>query len=262
MSTNSSACNTGTEAIIQAMQRIRNGHAVRMLAGGSEGHSHYIWAGFDAMRVLNRTKNDDPEAASRPLSASAAGFIPGSGAGVLMLEELESAQARGARIYAEILGGALNCGGHRQGGSMTAPNPDSVQRCIRGALSDAGIAGSDVNAINGHLTATFADPHEVNNWSKALEVAPGNMPHVHSTKSLIGHALGAAGGLECVASILELHHGFVHGSVNCEDLHEDLTDFAACVVHETIDVPDLSIIAKASFGFGDVNGCIIFKKFD
>ncbi|MFP6642167.1 MAG: beta-ketoacyl-[acyl-carrier-protein] synthase family protein [Candidatus Latescibacterota bacterium] len=262
VSTNSSACNTGTEAIIQAMQRIRNGHAVRMLAGGSEGHSHYIWAGFDAMRVLNRTKNDDPEAASRPLSASAAGFIPGSGAGVLMLEELESAQARGARIYAEILGGALNCGGHRQGGSMTAPNPDSVQRCIRGALSDAGIAGSDVNAINGHLTATFADPHEVNNWSRALEVAPGNMPHVHSTKSLIGHALGAAGGLECVASILELHHGFVHGSVNCEDLHEDLTDFAACVVHETIDVPDLSIIAKASFGFGDVNGCIIFKKFD
>ncbi len=262
VSTNSSACNTGTEAIIQAMQRIRNGHAVRMLAGGSEGHSHYIWAGFDAMRVLNRTKNDDPEAASRPLSASAAGFIPGSGAGVLMLEELESAQARGARIYAEILGGALNCGGHRQGGSMTAPNPDSVQRCIRGALSDAGIAGSDVNAINGHLTATFADPHEVNNWSKALEVAPGNMPHVHSTKSLIGHALGAAGGLECVASILELHHGFVHGSVNCEDLHEDLTDFATCVVHETIDVPDLSIIAKASFGFGDVNGCIIFKKFD
>ena len=262
VSTNSSACNTGTEAIIQAMQRIRNGHAVRMLAGGSEGHSHYIWAGFDAMRVLNRTKNDDPEAASRPLSASAAGFIPGSGAGVLMLEELESAQARGARIYAEILGGALNCGGHRQGGSMTAPNPDSVQRCIRGALSDAGIAGSDVNAINGHLTATFADPHEVNNWSKALEVAPGNMPHVHSTKSLIGHALGAAGGLECVASILELHYGFVHGSVNCEDMHEDLTDFAACVVHETIDVPDLSIIAKASFGFGDVNGCIIFKKFD
>ncbi|MFP6589075.1 MAG: beta-ketoacyl-[acyl-carrier-protein] synthase family protein [Candidatus Latescibacterota bacterium] len=262
VSTNSSACNTGTEAIIQAMQRIRNGHAVRMLAGGSEGHSHYIWAGFDAMRVLNRTKNDDPEAASRPLSASAAGFIPGSGAGVLMLEELESAQARGARIYAEILGGALNCGGHRQGGSMTAPNPDSVQRCIRGALSDAGIAGSDVNAINGHLTATFADPHEVNNWSKALEVAPGNMPHVHSTKSLIGHALGAAGGLECVASILELHHGFVHGSVNCEDLHEDLTDFATCVVHETIDVPNLSIIAKASFGFGDVNGCIIFKKFD
>ncbi|HIG16436.1 MAG TPA: beta-ketoacyl-[acyl-carrier-protein] synthase family protein [Candidatus Handelsmanbacteria bacterium] len=261
VSTNSSACNTGTEAIIQATQRIRDGQSVRMLAGGSEGHSHYIWAGFDAMRVLNRSKNDDPAAASRPLSASAAGFIPGSGAGVLMLEELESAQARGARIYAEVLGGALNCGGHRQGGSMTAPNPNSVQRCIRGALADAGIAGGDVDAINGHLTATFADPHEVNNWSKALEVAPGDMPHIHSTKSLIGHALGAAGGLECVAAVLELHKGFVHGSLNCEDLHPELDEFAGAIVHETVDVPDLQIVAKASFGFGDVNGCVILKKF-
>lgn len=261
VSTNSSACNTGTEAIIQATQRIRNGQSVRMLAGGSEGHSHYIWAGFDAMRVLNRSKNDDPAAASRPLSASAAGFIPGSGAGVLMLEELESAQARGARIYAEVLGGALNCGGHRQGGSMTAPNPNSVQRCIRGALADAGIAGGDVDAINGHLTATFADPHEVNNWSKALEVAPGDMPHIHSTKSLIGHALGAAGGLECVAAVLELHKGFIHGSLNCEDLHPELDEFAGAIVHETVDVPDLQIVAKASFGFGDVNGCVILKKF-
>ena len=261
VSTNSSACNTGTEAIIQATQRIRDGQSVRMLAGGSEGHSHYIWAGFDAMRVLNRSKNDDPAAASRPLSASAAGFIPGSGAGVLMLEELESAQTRGARIYAEVLGGALNCGGHRQGGSMTAPNPNSVQRCIRGALADAGITGGDVDAINGHLTATFADPHEVNNWSKALEVAPGDMPHIHSTKSLIGHALGAAGGLECVAAVLELHKGFVHGSLNCEDLHPELDEFAGAIVHETVDVPDLQIVAKASFGFGDVNGCVILKKF-
>jgi 3-oxoacyl-(acyl-carrier-protein) synthase len=262
VSTNSSACNTGTEAIIQATERIRDGHAVRMLAGGSEGHSHYIWAGFDAMRVLNRTKNDDPGAASRPLSASAAGFVPGSGAGVLMLEELEAARARGARIYAEVLGGSLNCGGHRQGGSMTAPNPVSVQRCIRGALTDAGIAGTEVDAINGHLTATFADPHEVNNWSRALEREPGDMPHIHSTKSLIGHGLGAAGGLECVASVLELHYGFVHGSVNCEDLHPELEEYAGAVVHDTIDLPDLKVIAKASFGFGDVNGCIMLRKYD
>lgn len=259
--TNSSACNTGTEAIIMGAQRIRDGLATRMLAGGSEGHSHYIWAGFDAMRVLNRTSNDNPEAASRPLSASAAGFIPGSGAGVLMLEELETARARGARIYAEVLGGAINCGGHRQGGSMTAPNPNSVQRCIRGALADADIAGTEIDAINGHLTATFADPHEVNNWSKALDRAPADMPHIHSTKSLIGHALGAAGGLECVAAVLELHHGFVHGSINCDDLHPELEAFADAVVHKTIDVPDLTTIAKASFGFGDVNGCVILRKF-
>lgn len=259
--TNSSACNTGTEAIIMGAQRIRDGLATRMLAGGSEGHSHYIWAGFDAMRVLNRTSNDNPEAASRPLSGSAAGFIPGSGAGVLMLEDLDTAKARGARIYGEVLGGAINCGGHRQGGSMTAPNPNSVQRCIRGALADADIAGTEIDAINGHLTATFADPHEVNNWSKALERAPADMPHIHSTKSLIGHALGAAGGLESVAAILELHNGFVHGSINCDDLHPELEAFAGAVVHETIDVPDLTTIAKASFGFGDVNGCVIYRKF-
>ena len=87
------------------------------------------------------------------------------------------------------------------------------------------------------------------------------MPLLHATKSLIGHALGAAGGIECVASVLELHHGFVHGSLNCEDLHEALTPYAARIVHRTVDTPDLKIIAKASFGFGDVNGCVLFGKY-
>ncbi len=261
VSTNSSACNTGTEAIVDAFHRVRDGRATRMLAGGSEGHSKYIWAGFDAMKVLNRTKNDEPTKASRPMSASAAGFIPGSGAGVLVLETLEAAQARGARIYAEVLGGYVNSGGHRMGGSMTAPNPTGVQRCIKGAVEMAGIDPKQIGAINGHLTATFADPHEVRNWSAALGLAPGEMPLIHSTKSMIGHALGAAGGIECVASVLELHHGFVHGSLNCEDLHPELEAFAASIPHETVDVPDLEILAKASFGFGDVNGCVIFRKF-
>ena len=261
VTTNSSACNTGTEAVIDAYYRIREGRAKRMLAGGSEGHSKYIWAGFDAMKVLNRTKNATPAEASRPMSASAAGFIPGSGAGVLMLESLSSAQARGARIYAEILGGYVNCGGHRMGGSMTAPNPTSVQRCIEGAVAMAGIRGDQIGAINGHLTATFADPHEVGSWANGLGVAPDKMPLLHSTKSLIGHALGAAGGIECVASVLELHHGFVHGSINCEDLHPQLTAYASRIVHRTVEVPDLKILAKASFGFGDVNGCVIFQKF-
>lgn len=260
VSTNSSACNTGTEAVVDAFFRIREGRAVRMLAGGSEGSSKYIWAGFDGMKVLNRTKNDAPAEASRPLSASAAGFIPGSGAGVLMLESLASAQARGARIYAEVLGGYVNCGGHRMGGSMTAPNPTSVRRCIQGAVAMAGIEPKQIGAINGHLTATFADPKEVRSWSEALELSPERMPLIHSTKSLIGHALGAAGGIECVASVLELHHGFVHGSANCEDLHPEITPFASRIPHRSIDVPDLEIIAKASFGFGDVNGCVIFKK--
>jgi len=260
VTTNSSACNTGTEAIVNAYYRIREGRAKRMLAGGSEGHSRYIWAGFDAMRVLNRTRNDEPSKASRPMSASAAGFIPGSGAGLLMLESLESAEARGARIYAEVLGGYVNAGGHRMGGSMTAPNPSSVTRCIKGAVANSGVKPEEIGAINGHLTATFADPIEVANWSRALELPPERMPLVHSTKSLIGHALGAAGGIECVAAVLELHHGFVHGSVNCEDLHPELEAYANSIPHETVDRPDLNVIAKASFGFGDVNGCVVFGK--
>ncbi|MBI4512385.1 MAG: beta-ketoacyl-[acyl-carrier-protein] synthase family protein [Deltaproteobacteria bacterium] len=261
VTTNSSACNTGTEAIVNSFLRIREGHAQRMLAGGSEGHSKYIWAGFDAMKVLNRTRNDAPSEASRPMSASAAGFVPSSGAGVLMLESLASAQGRGARIYAEVLGGYVNCGGHRMGGSMTAPNATGVKRCIRGAVAMAGIRADQIGAINGHLTATFADPLEVANWSRALELPPSRMPLIHSTKSLIGHALGAAGGIECVAAVLELHHGFVHGSRNCEDLHPELAEYASRIPHETVFVPGLDIIAKASFGFGDVNGCVIFRKF-
>ncbi|HEX7600820.1 MAG TPA: beta-ketoacyl-[acyl-carrier-protein] synthase family protein [Polyangiaceae bacterium] len=261
VTTNSSACNTGTEAIVDAFYRIREGRAKRMLAGGSEGHSKYIWAGFDAMKVLNRTKNAAPAEASRPMSASAAGFIPGSGAGVLMLESLESAEARGVRIYAEVLGGHVNCGGHRMGGSMTAPNPHGVVRCIQGAIEMAGVRPDQIGAINGHLTATFADPHEVASWQRALGLAPERMPWLHSTKSLIGHCLGAAGGIECVASVLELHHGFVHGSLNCDDLHPELTAYASRIPHRTVELPELEIIAKASFGFGDVNGCILFRKY-
>ncbi|MFQ5650916.1 MAG: beta-ketoacyl-[acyl-carrier-protein] synthase family protein [bacterium] len=260
VTTNSSACSTGTEAILDAMYRIRNGLAQRMLAGGAEGASVHIWAGFDGMRVLNRKHNDAPESASRPMSASAAGFIPGAGAGILMLENLEAAQQRGARIYAEVLGGAINCGGHRLGGSMTAPNPQGVQQCIRTALADAAISGDEVDAINGHLTATFADPHEIKNWARALGVTPETFPLTNATKSLVGHSLGAAGGLESVACVLQIYKGFVHGSVNCEDLHEELLPYAERIVQKTRETPELRVQAKASFGFGDVNACVLFKK--
>lgn len=138
VTSNSAACSTGTEAIHDAMWRIRLGLAKRMLAGGSEGGSPYVWSGFDAMRVICRKFNDRPEAASRPMSASAAGFVPGAGSAILVLEDLETAVARGARIYAEVKGGAVNCGGQRQGGTMTAPNPEGVKRCIRMAIEDAG----------------------------------------------------------------------------------------------------------------------------
>ncbi len=259
VTTNSSACTTGTEAIINAYHHIQAGRARRMLAGGAEGSSHFIWGCFDAMRVLGRGFNEHPEQASRPMSASTGGFIPGSGAGLLMLESLESAQARGARIYAEVLGGHVNSGGQRGKGSMTSPNPIGVQRCIQAALAEAQLKASDIQVINGHLTGTMADPLEFENWRTALEVQPQDFPLINSTKSLIGHALGAAGGLECVAAVLQLFKGFIHGSPNCEDLHPALEPYAAKIVHTTQD-HEFQILAKASFGFGDVNACIFFKK--
>lgn len=260
VTTNSSACSTGTEAILEGAARIRAGLAERMLCGGSEGDSHYIWAGFDGMRVLSRRFNDAPEKASRPLSESAGGFVPAAGAAVLHLESLESAEKRGARIHAEILGGALNCGGHRGGGSMTAPNPEGVRRCIGAALADAGLSPRDVHAINGHLTATGADPNEVEAWAAALECRPDELPPITSTKSMIGHALGAAGAIEAVASILMLRGGYVHPSINCEDVHPRIAPFAASIPHEIRAVPGLTTIAKASFGFGDVNACVVFRR--
>ncbi len=259
VTTNSSACNTGSEAIHDGYTRIKFGLAERMLAGGTESSSPYVWGGFDAMRVLNSNYNDQPDQASRPMSESAAGFIPGSGAGVLLLESLTSAEQRGARIYAELLSAEMNCGGQRSGGSMTAPNCQAVQRCIEIAVRRAGIEATQIDLINGHLTGTMADPLEVYNWSQALRRGPASFPLIQSTKSMIGHCLGAAGSIESVAAILQLHKGFIHPSVNCLDLHHEIQPFAKSVVHEYME-REIQIVAKASFGFGDVNGCLIFKK--
>ena len=260
VTTNSSACATGVEAVAMGVERIRRGLAERMLCGGAESASVYIWAGFDAMRVLCRKFNDEPERASRPLSASAGGFVPGSGAAVLVLESLESAQARGARIYCEVAGGATNCGGHRGGGSMTAPNPESVRRCITAAAADAEIEMDEVDAISGHLTATGADPKEVGSWAAALGRSPEAFPWITSTKSMIGHTLGAAGAIETAAAALMLRGGYVHGSLNCEDLHEEIAPFGGSIPHELVEVPDMNVMMKAGFGFGDVNAALVLRK--
>jgi 3-oxoacyl-(acyl-carrier-protein) synthase len=259
VTTNSSACTTGNEAVVNAYFKIKEGHISRMIAGGAEGSSEYIWAGFDAMRVLSTGHNHEPEKASRPMSASAGGFVPCAGAGLLMLESLESAEARGARIYAEVLGGHVNCGGQRGGGSMTAPNPDGVQRCIRAALREAETDPGEIDLINGHLTATMADVREVMSWSRALERSPDRFPVINATKSLIGHGLGAAGGLELVASVLQLSGGFAHPSLNCEDLHPELAAFEASIPRQVVERP-FRVLAKASFGFGDVNACVILRR--
>lgn len=261
VTTNSSACATGLEALVMGTQRIRDGLAERMVCGGTEIPSIHSWAGFDAMRVLCRKFNDAPERASRPMSATAAGFIPGAGAGVLVVESLEAAQARGARIHAEVLGTAVNCGGQRMGGTMTAPNPEGVSRCIRAAIRDAGIQPQEVDAIGGHLTATIADPKEVHAWANALERGPEDFPVLTSTKSMIGHCLGAAGAIECVAALMMLQGGFVHASLNCEDLHPEIEPFSASIPRQMREVPGMRTIMKAGFGFGDVNAALVLRRF-
>ena len=263
VTTNSSACSTGTEAIIMAYDRIKSGQAKRILAGSTGDSGPYIWAGFDALRVCSSKFNDNPEQGSRPMSATAAGFVPGSGAGALVIEDLDSAQERGATIYAEILGGNVNSGGQRGSGSMTAPNSDAVQRCITSAIKNANISANDIEAINGHLTATTKDGFEIENWTKALNRDGNNFPYINSLKGMTGHCLSAAGSIESVATILQLHEGFLFGNTNCEDLHPEITTLihSSKVPLKTINT-NLNIIAKASFGFGDVNACVLFKKFD
>jgi 3-oxoacyl-(acyl-carrier-protein) synthase len=262
VTTNSSACATGTEAIIMAYDRIQSGQAKRILAGSTGDSGPYIWAGFDALRVCSSKYNDNPEQGSRPMSASAAGFVPGSGAGALVIEDLETALERGATIYAEILGGNVNSGGQRGNGSMTAPNSTAVQRCITNALENAGISSTDIDAINGHLTATTKDSLEIENWTKALNRKGNDFPYINSLKSMTGHCLSAAGSVESVATVIQLHEGFLFGNTNCEDLHPEITALIdpSKVLLKTIN-NNPNIIAKASFGFGDVNACIIFKKF-
>ena len=262
VTTNSSACATGTEAILMGFDRIASGRAKRMLVGSCSDSGPYVWGGFDAMRILPTKFNDRPEEASRPMSASASGFVPGSGAGALVLESLDSALERKAPIYAEILGGAVNSGGQKQGGTMTAANPKAVQRCITDALENAAISSHQVDAINGHLTATAKDPDEIENWSTALSRKGNDFPYINSFKGHFGHCLAASGSIECVGTVLQLKTDKLFGTKNCDDIHPKILEVisASQVINQTMDFK-ANIIAKASFGFGDVNCCVIFKRF-
>lgn len=262
VTSNSSACTTGTESLLLAFERVQSGKAKRMLAGSTSDATPYLWAGFDAMKVCTFKHNHEPEVASRPMSASASGFVPSSGAGAMVVEELESALARNATIYAEILGGNLNSGGQRGAGSMTSPNPEAVQNCIKSAIEDAGIHASEIDVINGHLTATTKDALEIKNWSEALNRSGADFPYINSLKSMIGHCIAGAGSIELVASILQMKHDFIFPSINCEDVHPEILELITAdrIPQKTIYQP-VNTLIKASFGFGDVNGCVILKKY-
>jgi 3-oxoacyl-(acyl-carrier-protein) synthase len=262
VSTNASACASGTEAILLGAERIRRGLADRMVCGACDSGSEYVRAGFDAMRVLNSRSNDAPQEASRPLSARAAGFVPSAAGGALVLERLSAAKARGARIYAEILGGAVNSGGQRMGGSMTAPNREAIRLVLRSALRHAQCTANSVDVISGHLTATRFDPYEIEAWTDVLGCRPESFPYVQALKSLTGHALSASGALEAVALTMQLHHGFLHPNLNIDPLHADVVRrIAEDRIPKTYGKQPLSIGMSASFGFGDVNACLVIKKY-
>ena len=262
VTSNSSACTTGTEALLMGFDRIQYGKAKRMLVGSCSDAGPYVWGGFDALRILPHQYNATPELASQPMSATAAGFVPSSGAGALVIESLESALDRHAYIYAEILGGHVNSGGQRNNGSMTAPNSTAVKSCISQSVKDAGVHAEDIDAINGHLTATAMDSTEIENWSQALGLAGKDFPFINSLKSHIGHALAAAGSIELVSSVLQLNRGFIFPNLNCDNIHPSILK----QIHED-KIPrkllerKINCLAKASFGFGDVNACVILKSY-
>jgi 3-oxoacyl-(acyl-carrier-protein) synthase len=258
---NSSACSTGTESIIMAYEQIKLGNATCMVAGSSEASSPYMWSIFDAMRVCNRNHNNNPPQASRPMHIDSAGFIPGSGAAALILENYDTAIKRGATIYAEIIGTSINSGGQRNGGTMTAPSAEGVIKCIQNAITKAKINTNEIDLICGHLTGTFADKLEIANWVAALERKEKKFPFINSLKSLIGHCISAAGSIECVAAILQMHHNFIQPNINLDTIQPEILSLIdeSSIVRAPKNVA-INTVIKANFGFGDVNSCIVFKK--
>ncbi|MDR3716926.1 MAG: beta-ketoacyl-[acyl-carrier-protein] synthase family protein [Puia sp.] len=261
--TNSAACATGTQAILMGYEYIKQGMAKRMLVGSTEYVDSYIFGTFDSMRILARKFNQYPEQASRPMSSSACGFVPGSGAGALILEDLDFALQRNATIYAEVAGGSTNSGGQRNGGSMTAPGSEGIVKCISDALRDARLSPRSIDLICGHLTATAADAQEVRNWSLALDRKDDDFPMINSLKSMIGHCLSAAGSIEAVGVVLQILHQFVHPNINLEDVNPEILKMVSADKLPTEMVKkEINTVAKANFGFGDVNTCLIFSKYN
>lgn len=253
----STACATSNYCIQSAAEQIQQGNADLMLCGGAEAPLTPIGlAGFVACRALS-TRNDDPAKASRPWDRGRDGFVMGEGAGVLVLESLEHAQARGATILAEYLGGSVNCDAHH----MTDPREDGsgVAYCIRTALENAGVAKERVNYINAHATSTLVgDLCEIN---ALRSVFGSHSKHIklNATKSMIGHCLGAAGGLEAVATIQGIRTGKLHPTINLDDPEPALSEFDT-VVNEAQD-HQVDVALSNSFGFGGHNSTLVFSPY-
>ena len=247
------ACTTGLHCIGDAGRMIEYGDADVMIAGGSEATVSPLGVGgFAAMRALS-TRNDDPTTASRPWDKDRDGFVLGEGAGVVVLEEYEHAKARGAKIYAELAGFGMSA----DAGHITAPNMDGPRRAMLAALRNAGVNADQVDYLNAHGTSTpLGDINECNAIKAALGDHAKNMV-VSSTKSMTGHLLGGAGGIESVFTVLALHHQKVPPTINIfnQDPECDL-DFCANTARDV----KMEVALKNNFGFGGTNGALVFKR--
>ena len=247
------ACTTGLHCIGEAGRMIEYGDADVMIAGGSEATVSPLGiGGFAAMRALS-TRNDDPKTASRPWDRDRDGFVLGEGAGVMVLEEYEHAKARGAKIYAELSGFGMSA----DAGHMTAPNMDGPRRAMLGALRNAGVNPDEVDYLNAHGTSTpLGDTNETNAIKAALGDHAKHMV-VSSTKSMTGHLLGGAGGIESVFTVLALHHQKVPPTINIfnQDPECDL-DYCANVARDV----KIDVALKNNFGFGGTNGTLVFRR--
>jgi 3-oxoacyl-[acyl-carrier-protein] synthase II len=252
-----SACASSSNAIIDAMNYIRLGYADVMLTGGSEATiAEAGIGGFNALQALS-TRNDDPQTASRPFDKDRDGFVSGEGAGALVLEEYEHAKARGAHMYAELIGGGLSADAYH----ITAPHPDGLgaKLVMENCIKDAGIALQEVDVINVHGTSTpLGDLAEV----KAIQDVFGAHAYalnINSTKSMTGHLLGAAGAVEAIASILTLIHGIVPPTIN-HFTDDDALDNKLNFTFNTAQKRDAKIALSNTFGFGGHNACVAFRK--
>jgi 3-oxoacyl-[acyl-carrier-protein] synthase II len=247
------ACTTGLHCIGAAGRMIEYGDADVMVAGGSEATVSPLGiGGFAAMRAMS-TRNDDPATASRPWDKDRDGFVLGEGGGVMVLEEYEHAKARGAKIYAELAGFGMSA----DAGHMTAPNMDGPRRAMVGAMHNAGINADQVDYLNAHGTST---PLGDINESNAIKAALGDHAKkvvVNSTKSMTGHLLGGAGGLESVFTVLALHHQKSPPTINIfeQDPECDL-DYCANIARDM----RIDVAVKNNFGFGGTNGTLVFKR--
>lgn len=252
-----SACASSANAMIDALNYIRLGHCNVVVTGGSEAAVTIAgMGGFNAMHALS-TRNDSPETASRPFDATRDGFVLGEGAGALILEEYEHAKARGAKIYAEVLGGGLSSDAYH----MTAPHPEGigVVKVMENCLENAGLKAEDVDAINTHGTSTpLGDVAELIAISKVFGEHAANI-NINSTKSMTGHLLGAAGAIEAIASILAMEHSLVPPTINHSVVDENIDPTLNLTLNKA-QAREVKVAMSNTFGFGGHNACVLFKK--